>query len=518
MEICSDSEMKNGDGIMIGFRVDANEVIATGHLMRCIAIARECMRRGEECLFFLAEEKETKRLEENGLNYRILHTDWRDMESEKKLLVSIIEVEKLDCLIVDSYQATGTYLTYLERFVPVLYIDDMEREIYSVSAVLRYSLWPEDTHFQQMYQETETALLVGMRYVPLREEFCIKQQEWEREKSIFITTGGTDSYNVAGKLLMECLSNIELKEYLFHVIVGSLNSFEGELARIAEREKRVYLHKDVNNMSDYMRKCELAVSAGGSTLFELCACQIPTVCFSFADNQKGFTKELEDRGVMFYAGDARNERLLVSVIVRHLCRLSKDSVLQKKLSVKMGELVDGRGTERIVNVIQNSYLERRKSFEEGIYLIEAESMDCKMLFEWANDSEVRKNSFQSNMISYEKHIKWFQEKMADADCEIFLCIADGKKVGQVRIEYKGRESRISYSVAKKYRGMGYGQKMLLMVEEKVAGKAEWLCGYVKPENMASQCIFAKLGYVNEWEGDHLVFRKHIILSGGEKEE
>lgn len=338
---------------MIGFRVDANEVIATGHLMRCIAIAKECMRRGEECLFLLAEEKETRRLEENGLDYRILHTDWRDMESEESVLMPIITKEKPDWLIVDSYQITIPYLMHLEKLVPVLYIDDMEKDVYPVSAVLRYSLWPEDTHFQQMYQGKNTVLLAGMQYIPLREEFCAKQQDGERKKSILITTGGTDSYNIAGKLLIECLSHKELEEYIFHVIVGSLNSFEGELMQIAERFERVHLHKNVKNMSDYMKNCELAVSAGGTTLFELCACKIPTVCFSFADNQMGFTKELGDRGVMLYAGDARKEKPLASVVAGELCRLSKDKALQKKLAVRMAELVDGKGTERIVNVIQN---------------------------------------------------------------------------------------------------------------------------------------------------------------------
>ena len=48
---------------MIGFRVDANEQIATGHLMRCMAIAKGFQRRGEDVVFFLAEEKETERLE-----------------------------------------------------------------------------------------------------------------------------------------------------------------------------------------------------------------------------------------------------------------------------------------------------------------------------------------------------------------------------------------------------------------------------------------------------------------------
>lgn len=147
---------------------------------------------------------------------------------------------------------------------------------------------------------------------------------------------------------------------------------------------------------------------------------------------------------------------------------------------------------------------------EGIYLREVEAADCRMLFDWANDFEVRKNSFQSDTIPYEIHIEWFQKKLADTDCEMFLCIVDKKEAGLVRIEYKGKEGVISYSVAKEVRGMGYGQKMLLLVEEKAARRAEWLTGYVKPENIESQCIFEKLGYIKEREGDHLVYRKHIV--------
>ena len=45
---------------MIGFRVDANEVIATGHLMRCISIALECKKRGQQCIFFMAEDRAVK--------------------------------------------------------------------------------------------------------------------------------------------------------------------------------------------------------------------------------------------------------------------------------------------------------------------------------------------------------------------------------------------------------------------------------------------------------------------------
>ena len=46
---------------MIVFRVDANEQVATGHLMRTLSIASACRKRGLTCEFWLAEEKETDR-------------------------------------------------------------------------------------------------------------------------------------------------------------------------------------------------------------------------------------------------------------------------------------------------------------------------------------------------------------------------------------------------------------------------------------------------------------------------
>ncbi len=273
---------------MIGFRVDANEEIATGHLMRCIAIAKACRKQGQDCIFFLAEEKETGRLLEAGFPYRVLNTDYRKPEQELPRLLNLIKEEELSWLAVDSYQVSAAYLVKVQKAVPVLYIDDMREDFYPVSAVLQYI--PGMSDGRERYESAGISVLRGFSYAPLREEF-IATKEKKREKSILITTGGTDTYNAAGKVLEFCLGRQELSGYTFHVIVGSMNTHAGELGQLAEKNPQVLLHRNISNISDFMSRCEAAVSAGGTTLLELCACRTPTVCFAFADNQTVFAGE-----------------------------------------------------------------------------------------------------------------------------------------------------------------------------------------------------------------------------------
>lgn len=334
---------------MIGFRVDANEVIATGHLMRCIAIAKACEKRGERVLFFLAEKKETERLDAAGFPYIILGTDWRHLEGEADRMSMLARENALDWLVVDSYQATKDYLRALEQSVRVLYVDDYGQECYEISAVLNYSPWMADLG-EKLYQGRRTKTLFGGQYIPLREEFSDIRQT-ERGRAVLVTTGGTDAYNVAGKFLSECAEKERWRDTVFHVIVGSMNSHERELRALAERHSFIRLHKNVSNMSYYMKRCKAAVSAGGTTLYELCACGIPTVCFSFADNQRMGTREMGRRGVMAYVGDVRTEEDFYEKMADAVWRIMSREEEWNELSAKMQRLVDGKGAERIAEFL-----------------------------------------------------------------------------------------------------------------------------------------------------------------------
>lgn len=336
--------------VRIGFRVDANEHIATGHLMRCIAIAKECENLGMECKFYLAEDKMTDKLQENRLSYHILHTRWNQLDLEIPVMKSLIKREQLQWLVVDSYQADVNYLMALNESCKVMYIDDLAIEQYGIAAVLHYSYLKRDIAFEALYKNSKTMILAGADYVPLRKEFQKKICE-QREQAILITTGGTDPYKITQRILEHKNEYKELKQYTFHVIAGNMNQSRKKLERMADEDSKIILHQNVNNISDYMRKCECAVSAGGTTLYELCACETPTVCFSFADNQKEFVQCMGRDGIMISAGDARENDQIEQSILRDITELTQREELRNRLAEKMRNLIDSFGTARIAKAL-----------------------------------------------------------------------------------------------------------------------------------------------------------------------
>ncbi|MCM1258679.1 MAG: GNAT family N-acetyltransferase [Roseburia sp.] len=131
------------------------------------------------------------------------------------------------------------------------------------------------------------------------------------------------------------------------------------------------------------------------------------------------------------------------------------------------------------------------------FLRDAEEFDMDLLFQWVNDKEVRKSSFQTKDITYEEHQKWFMDMLHREDARQYIYVLDEEPVGQIRIRLAGEEAEISYSIAPKYRCMGYGKRMISALKRAVQGEypdIKRLVAQVKPENVASQKVFLDCGY------------------------
>lgn len=96
----------------------------------------------------------------------------------------------------------------------------------------------------------------------------------------------------------------------------------------------------------------MAVSAGGITLYELCAVGTPAISYSFADNQLRNVEKFDEDGMISYAGDLRKDPVAERV-AGYLDYYGQNQKLRQERSLRMQELVDGQGARRIAEILIN---------------------------------------------------------------------------------------------------------------------------------------------------------------------
>ena len=284
---------------MIGIRTDMNENIASGHLMRCLTIAEQLKIQQQEVLFIGADGNGRALTEQAGFAFVNLHSAWNHMEEELERLEAVLQEYDIELLLIDSYSVTPVYMERLAAKVRLAYLDDEQLFNYPVSLLVNDAL----DAGEELYPASKARLLLGGDYAPLRSEFAQGRIAIaETVMNIMITTGGSDPYHIAYGLARKLLS--ENLQYRLHIVAGRFFDNVEQLQQLAAQygRERVHIYEKVQRMSDVMKCCDLAVSAGGTTLAELCAMGVPTVAFAFAQNQIAAAEGFARRGWIVYAG------------------------------------------------------------------------------------------------------------------------------------------------------------------------------------------------------------------------
>lgn len=332
---------------MIAVRTDANNTIAMGHLMRCLSVAQQLQKMNQEVLFVLSESYGAELVRSRGFAVEVLGNDYNDKEAELGQLRKLLA--KYDCrvVLVDSYQVTAEYMTGLGRLAKVAYIDDLKELDAPADVVIHYLFGADRSNYTGIKAQT---YLLGNRYVPLREEFSANEPVIrDGIENILITTGGTDRLDMA-------IGALEAIDRAYpaaakHVVVGRFYDKDEELRRLADACSNVTIYKNISDMWRVMHMCDVAVTAGGTTIMELAAAGVPAVCFAIADNQLPGIMAYGSAGVVRFAGNAVSDRsATLHNIVREL-RFLEDAGVRRMYSDRARECVDGQGAVRIADCL-----------------------------------------------------------------------------------------------------------------------------------------------------------------------
>lgn len=346
--------MKSG----VVFYVDGNSEIGSGHVMRCLTIADEVKSRGKECALATSSTDFLSLIESHGHEAICFDSDYKfpcALDSCR-----VITENKPQMFIVDSYYVTEEYLNSVwkcshENGGRLTYIDDLLSFPYTCDILLNYNIYGIDCarEYEEMsFTIPKPELLLGPAYAPIRREFrdLPKRALRKNGRDILISTGGADNEHIAVEIAKQTAYHPEFK---FHIVIGTLNKDRDIVKHIAESLNNVVIHENVTDMCMLMQSVDVAISAAGSTLYELCATQTPTITYVLADNQIPGAECFDRHGIMNNVGDIRkmdkrafSVKLLTSAI--DLCNDFKRRVDAASI---MSEVVDGNGCARIVDTI-----------------------------------------------------------------------------------------------------------------------------------------------------------------------
>lgn len=341
------------------FRADGNAAIGAGHIMRCLSIGEAARELGMECAYVTADPSFERLIQEKGFSCTVMDTIYSDMDSEWTVLAPVLTQYQPDTVFIDSYYVTTDYLKRLRTYGKTVYLDDVLAFAYPADILINYNIYADRRDYESLYagSGTETPrLLLGTKYVPLRREFQLRKvlPVRERVEHILVSVGGADPERMALKFLNCFIQDKELAgRCQFHFILNSLEPDREEIKAIAARHSWIFLHENVRCMSELMLKCDAAISAAGSTLYELSACGVPAITYVLADNQIPGALGFAERGIMVNAGDCRTKPDFLAGVCRELKLLAADSQRREDMSRKGRQTADGTGAERIVREVKD---------------------------------------------------------------------------------------------------------------------------------------------------------------------
>ena len=485
-------------GVLV-IRADATVTSGTGHVMRCLALAQAWQDVGGHVIFVMAQSTPAirERLQSEGVEMIAIEAIPGSADDLRQTIATVAS-HNFEWLVTDGYCFDSHYLAGLQSVGRLLVVDDNgELELYPADLILNQNVHARADMYPK--KSPRTRLLLGSRYALLRNEF-VGYRDWARKvrgrgTRVLLTIGGSDPKDLTPRILAS-VATLPIDDLLIRVVVGGSAENHSAVAEQAVKfPGRVAVLSSVENMAELMAWADIAIAGAGTTCWEMCQLGLPAILVVVAENQRVIADHLGRLGVSINVGPS--ESLDYTVLAQTALALLENEDRRRQMSESSMQLVDGMGRERVRAALLNRELKLRLAWLN----------DSRLLFEWAEDPVARAASFRSARISWEDHVRWFDERLRDSRSVIYIGErsnsneeSDGTPVGVVRFqiqdEQSDRHAVVSVNVAPELRGEGWGRELILFSTRALvrSRSVRWIDAFVKPENHASVRLFEESGF------------------------
>lgn len=458
------------------FRADGNSTSGLGHLYRIFALI-EMYKDNFDCLI-LTKENSTTAVIPHTYAFKTI-PESINTEREPDWLSQHYDAES-SWVVADGYHFTSAWQKKIKALnYKLIYIDDLCTEHMYADVVINHSLSVSSSNYSA---EPYTTLALGTSYAILRPLFLEAAKIKRSINSIetaFICFGGADALNLTLKATEALLCINTIKN--IHVVIGAAYNHP-EIFTLAKKQSGVRVHQNISEteLITVMKSCDMAIAPSSNILYEVCAVKMPVLSGYYVENQKNIYKGSVQKQIIFDGGNF-------------------ESYTVKDFQEKVTALIDEKKYQNYIDAQSNLFDEKIKTrflclLTKPSYRRAVEK-DMLLVFNWANDQLSRANSYFSDSITLETHKNWFEKKLRDPNCFIYIAEIQGAPAGMVRYEISGDTAVVGILVGDNFRGKGLASEFLTSTAELYfEGNTPSILAYIKKNNTASVKSFEKAGY------------------------
>ncbi len=537
-------------------RTDSSTDIGSGHVMRCLVLAdflrNETMHEGERLttkinlsaktdiitsqsydspkilphysIIFACRNLEGNLIETIKIRGYAVEILKEQIGTANIEFLNLLKTQQPEIVIFDNYKI-GEDIEIQSKLYSkyIVVIDDLANTRHDCDILLNQNPLQNNDAYRNLLPK-KTMLLQGLNYALLGKKFLnvtqerIKKNQTDNNTSItklfsaknpinniIIFFGGGDHKNITSSVL-ELLTNHKNNKFLpkdctFEVIVGAANPNKKFIEEICKQNASFNYHCQVNNMHEFMAKANLFIGAGGTTSWERMFIGLPAIIISIAENQEKSCKYLAEEDVIQYLG--RAEEFSELDFLNKLKWVQKNPKWLLEASNKGKRMVDGYGAKRVASYISSLSIQLRK----------AENKDCKEILKWRNNLINRRYSFNTNIIKFKDHEKWFNNIITSRNNNLLIATFSEESLAVIRFDYINSVAEISLYMVPGWHGRNYGLPLLIAAETWLKQNKPDITtieSKVIKDNIASYKVFSYAMYQETMSDNNTLFlRKEI---------
>jgi len=270
---------------------------------------------------------------------------WRSSYNDSKMLIKVAQKYFSHMIVLDDYRIDKTYQKNLKEFkMHFLLFDNNTRNDIFADIVLNTNPIVTKKSYKRKLFNCEAKLLLGLKYSIIRSEFLTATPVVKDTiKRVLITFGGGDDRG-AILFVLQALTKQQMENVEFIVVSGESNPNNGNISQWINNGDfdNIQLKINPSFIAQLFASCNVAIMAGGTTVFEIARIGLPMILIAIANNQVQHSKDWHQiSDSVEFLGSLKDVKVtdIIGALDKYL--------LQQGSIHNHSALVDGEGKNRV---------------------------------------------------------------------------------------------------------------------------------------------------------------------------